>query len=274
MTADTSPVLFADLHLDRADLAETTAVVRACHEAGFVAVVLHDDGNGFEATTLAAALGVTTEQIGLLVAAAPGGLEPYHFARFTASLDHLGGGRGGWFVPAGPDRSGAVVPATAAIEYADVVRGLWDSFTDEAFVRDAASGQYWELAELHALDHVGPHYSVAGPLNVARPPQGHPLVVSARPDLAQRADLVTEPYLGDDAVAAAAGAGSVSGLVGTGREGRFDGLLVPVRGIDDPVLAAASARRAGPGSGTTLRERLGFDRPANTLVRVAAGGRG
>ncbi|WP_163335092.1 LLM class flavin-dependent oxidoreductase, partial [Enterobacter hormaechei] len=64
-------------------------------------------------------------------------------------------------------------------EYIDVVTGLWDSWEDDAFVRDRASGRYFDPAKVHQLDHRGKHFKVRGPLNIPRPPQGHPVVIQA-----------------------------------------------------------------------------------------------
>src|SRR5690606_21983897 len=66
-----------------------------------------------------------------------------------------------------------------AREFFDVVIGLWDSWADDAFVRDVEGGIYFEPGKLHVLDHAGEHFKVRGPLNVARPPQGHPVIVQA-----------------------------------------------------------------------------------------------
>ena len=67
------------------------------------------------------------------------------------------------------------VPAS----FLQVVTGLWDSWDDDAFVRDKEAGLYFEPDKLHVLNHKGKHFSVKGPLNVARPPQGYPVIVQA-----------------------------------------------------------------------------------------------
>ncbi len=66
-----------------------------------------------------------------------------------------------------------------AREFYDVVTGLWDSWADDAFIRDVENGIFFDPARLHVLDHKGPHYSVRGPLNIARPVQGWPVIVQA-----------------------------------------------------------------------------------------------
>ena len=144
----------------------------------------------FEPFTLLSALSVLTQHIGLVATASTTFDEPYHVARRFASLDHLSGGRAGWNVvtTANPDsarnfgRTEHVEHAERyrrAREFYEVVTGLWDSFADDAFVRDQASGLYFDPAKLHVLDHVGERLSVRGPLNIARPLQGWPVIVQA-----------------------------------------------------------------------------------------------
>ncbi|NWB25654.1 LLM class flavin-dependent oxidoreductase [Pseudomonas gingeri] len=144
----------------------------------------------FEPLTLMAALAAVTTHIGLIATATTSYNEPYHIARKFASLDHLSGGRAAWNLVT------SVVSDEAwnfgrenhidhgdryqrAEEFHDVVKGLWDSWDDDAFVRDKHSGQYFDPDKLHTLNHRGEHFSVRGPLNVARPPQGHPVLVQA-----------------------------------------------------------------------------------------------
>lgn len=144
----------------------------------------------FEPFTLLAALAGATERIGLVATASTTYDEPYHVARRFASLDHISGGRAGWNVVTTGN------PETAlnfgwddhmehserykrAREFFDVVTGLWDSFADDAFIRDAESGIYFDPEKMHTLNHKGQFLSVKGPLNIARPPQGWPVIVQA-----------------------------------------------------------------------------------------------
>ena len=144
----------------------------------------------FEPLTLLSALSAVTERIGLVATASTTYNEPFHIARKFASLDHLSGGRAGWNLVTSSNEAEAqnfnrdTLPAHAdrydrAREFAEVVRGLWDTWEDGAFARDKASGLYFEPDKLHVLDHKGPHFQVRGPLNIARPPQSHPVVVQA-----------------------------------------------------------------------------------------------
>lgn len=144
----------------------------------------------FEPITLLAAIAPLTTHLGLVATATTSYYEPYHVARKFASLDHISGGRAGWNVVTSSN------PAEAwnfgrdehyehderydrAAEFTEVVKALWDSWDDDAFIRDRASGRYWHPDKLHVLNHKGTHFSVRGPLNAARPPQGHPVIFQA-----------------------------------------------------------------------------------------------
>ncbi|KPY64870.1 Xenobiotic compound monooxygenase, DszA family [Pseudomonas syringae pv. spinaceae] len=144
----------------------------------------------FEPLTLLSALSAVTDHIGLIATATTTYNEPYHVARKFASLDHLSGSRAGWNLVTSDaaaeaqnfgraEHVGHAERYSRAREFHQVVTGLWDSWTDDAFTRDKASGQYYDPANVHVLDHVGEHFSVKGPLNVARSPQGQPVVVQA-----------------------------------------------------------------------------------------------
>ena len=144
----------------------------------------------FEPFTLLSALSQHTRHLGLVATASTTFDEPFHIARRFASLDHLSGGRAGWNIvtTANPDaalnfgRTGQMPHDqryTRAREFHDVVTGLWDSWADDAFVRDAESGRFFDPERLHVLDHKGPTLSVRGPLHIARPVQGWPVIVQA-----------------------------------------------------------------------------------------------
>ncbi|PBQ07055.1 nitrilotriacetate monooxygenase [Pseudomonas congelans] len=144
----------------------------------------------FEPLTLLSALSAVTEHIGLIATATTTYNEPYHVARKFASLDHLSGGRAGWNLVTSDaaaeaqnfgraEHVGHAERYSRAREFHQVVTGLWDSWADDAFIRDKASGEYYDPARLHVLDHQGEHFRVKGPLNVARSPQGQPVVVQA-----------------------------------------------------------------------------------------------
>ena len=144
----------------------------------------------FDPLTLLPALAVVTEHLGLIATASTTYNEPYHVARKFASLDHISGGRAGWNVVTSANPREAMnfgreehveygERYRRAREFFDVVTGLWDSWADDAFVRDVEAGVYFDPEKMHVLDHKGPELSVRGPLNVARPIQGWPVIVQA-----------------------------------------------------------------------------------------------
>ncbi|MEE5150787.1 LLM class flavin-dependent oxidoreductase [Pseudomonas alliivorans] len=144
----------------------------------------------FEPLTLLSALSAVTDHIGLIATATTTYNEPYHVARKFASLDHLSGGRAGWNLVTSDaaaeaqnfgrsEHVGHAERYSRAREFYQVVAGLWNSWADDAFTRDKASGQYYDPAKVQVLNHQGEHFSVKGPLNVARSPQGQPVIVQA-----------------------------------------------------------------------------------------------
>src|SRR5690348_12383069 len=144
----------------------------------------------FEPFTLLSALAGATERIGLIATGSTTFDAPYHVARRFASLDHISGGRAGWNIVTTSNPDAALnfglddhmehaERYKRAREFFDVVTGLWDSFADDAFVRDVENGIFFDPAKMHVLDHKGKYLSVRGPLNIARPIQGWPVIVQA-----------------------------------------------------------------------------------------------
>ncbi|MDQ0510318.1 LLM class flavin-dependent oxidoreductase [Ancylobacter amanitiformis] len=144
----------------------------------------------FEPFTLLSALAGATERIGLIATCSTTFEAPFNLARRFASLDHISGGRAGWNIVTTSNPDAALnfgleeqvehdARYVRAREFHDVVTGLWDSFADDAFVRDVESGIFFDPARMHVLDHKGPHFAVRGPLNIARPVQGWPVIVQA-----------------------------------------------------------------------------------------------
>ena len=160
------------------------------HIKGKDAFAATDYAGKLEPSTLLGALAVLTKNIGLVATMSTTFNEPYAVARRFASLDHISKGRVGW----------NVVTSTSSIEaknfgfdtimdhdrryeraeeFVDVVRQLWDSWEDDAVLRDAKHARYFDPDKVHQLNHEGEFFKVAGPLNVGRPPQGHPVIVQA-----------------------------------------------------------------------------------------------
>ncbi|ALL66786.1 Nitrilotriacetate monooxygenase component A [Paraburkholderia caribensis MBA4] len=156
----------------------------------FLSRTAHSYVAQFEPLTLLSALAAVTQRIGLVGTASTTFNEPYHIARKFASLDHISGGRAGWNLVTSSSAHEAknfnfdehlahARRYERAVEFAEVVEGLWDSWDEDAFVRDKASGRYFDPSKRHVLDHRGEFFNVRGPLNVERSPQGRPVVVQA-----------------------------------------------------------------------------------------------
>src|SRR6201994_390834 len=144
----------------------------------------------FEPFTLLSALSQATSHIGLVATGSTTFDEPYHIARRFASLDHISGGRAGWNIVTTSNPDAALnfgmeehmehdERYRRAREFYDVVTGLWDSWADDAFIRDVDSGVFFEPDKMHVLNHKGKYFSVKGPVNIARPVQGWPVIVQA-----------------------------------------------------------------------------------------------
>lgn len=144
----------------------------------------------FEPFTLLSSLAEVTSRIGLAATASTTYSEPFHIARQFASLDHISNGRAGWNVVTSSIESTAgnfsgenhmehSLRYQRAEEFVEIVKGLWDSWEDDALIRDKDSGAFFDPGKLHTLNHRGEFFSVRGPLNIARPPQGHPVIIQA-----------------------------------------------------------------------------------------------
>ncbi len=144
----------------------------------------------FDPLTLLPALAMVTEHLGLIATASTTFEPPYTIARRFASLDHISGGRAAWNLVTTSNPDAALnfgideeidhgQRYRRAREFVDVVTGLWDSFADDAFIRDVSSGTFFDPQKMHILGHKGDYLSVRGPLNIARAPQGWPVIVQA-----------------------------------------------------------------------------------------------
>ncbi|MFM0609476.1 NtaA/DmoA family FMN-dependent monooxygenase [Paraburkholderia sediminicola] len=148
--------------------------------------------NRFEPLTLLSALASITGRIGLVGTLSTSYSDPFTVARQFSSLDHLSDGHAGWNVVTSPLGGSAknfsrdnhpehTLRYRIASEFLSVTKGLWDSWEDDAFVRDKARGVFFDPDKLHALNHSGEFFSVARPLNIG--PSGHMLhpIVNGRP---------------------------------------------------------------------------------------------
>ena len=144
----------------------------------------------FEPFTLLSALAMVTEHIGLIATGSTTFEAPFHVARRFASLDHISGGRAAWNIVTTSNPDAALnfgldeamdhdERYRRAREFYDVVTGLWDSWAEDAFIRNVETGEFFDPSRMHVLDHRGKYYSVRGPLHIARPIQGWPVIVQA-----------------------------------------------------------------------------------------------
>ncbi|MBK8766062.1 MAG: LLM class flavin-dependent oxidoreductase [Burkholderiaceae bacterium] len=146
--------------------------------------------NWLEPITALGALAGATSRIGLIATASTSYTEPFNLARQFASLDHISNGRVGWnivtsWLAAAARNYSDDSPISHADRYARadefvaVVKALWDSWADDAVLDDRAGGRYARRDRIRPINHQGPHYSVAGPMNMPRCPQGRPVLVQA-----------------------------------------------------------------------------------------------
>ncbi|MGW6970027.1 LLM class flavin-dependent oxidoreductase [Streptomyces sp. NPDC054952] len=146
--------------------------------------------NRLEPLTLLSAVATHTRHIGLVGTASSTYNSPFNLARRFASLDHISGGRAGWNVVTSFDTGTSknfgleehldyTTRYGRAVEFVKVARGLWDSYEDDAFPADPDRGVFLDPSKLHALEHRGEHFDVAGPLNLSRSPQGQPVIFQA-----------------------------------------------------------------------------------------------
>lgn len=146
--------------------------------------------NRFEPITLLSTLAAVTKHIGLVGTVSTTYSEPFNIARQFASLDSISGGRAGWNVVTTPLEGTASnfnkgnhpdhsLRYQMADEYLEVAKGLWDSWEDDAFVRNRKSGQFFEREKMHRLNHEGEFFKAQGPLNIERSKQGQPVIFQA-----------------------------------------------------------------------------------------------
>lgn len=155
-----------------------------------VALLGAGDQMKLEAMTVLAGLAASTKTIGLGATVSTTYSEPYNLARMMGSIDHMSGGRAGWNVvtTSPPEAAGnfgddAETPKAVryerAAEFVEVAKGLWDTWEDGALVLDKSKGIIADNSKQHVLNHKGKHFSVTGPLNQSRPPQGYPVIIQA-----------------------------------------------------------------------------------------------
>jgi FMN-dependent oxidoreductase, nitrilotriacetate monooxygenase family len=156
----------------------------------FESGVIHANSIRPEPFTLLSALSVVTKHIGLAATISTTYNDPYHIARKLATLDYFSGGRAAWNIVTSQTDEEArnfgkekhlqhELRYERAKEFVDVTRGLWDSWEDGALLFDKQNGIFADPSKLHRLDYKGKFFNVYGPLNITRPPQGHPVLIQA-----------------------------------------------------------------------------------------------
>jgi N-acetyl-S-(2-succino)cysteine monooxygenase len=243
----------------------------------------------FEPMTVLSALSMVTSHIGLGATMSTSFSEPFHVARVFSSLDHLSGGRAAWNVVTSTKDVAALnfsqerlnehdLRYEMATEFVDVVRGLWDTWDDEAIVADRSTGKYLDAAKVRPLNHKGRFYAVKGPLNIARPPQGHPVIIQAGGSppgqelSARSADIVFSVVNGDPVAAKKNYDGLKARVVKHGRRPEDVALLpgvMPIIGETDgqarEQLAKLQGWLASANAMALVSERLGHDISAYPL---------
>lgn len=211
-----------------------------------------------DAALVSARLAPRSQGIGLVATVGTTHTEPFHVSKAIATIDHVSQGRAAWQVAWSTDpeearhvgRRAALTEADAvaeATEAAEVVEKLWDSWEDDAVIRDVATSRYVDRDKLHYIDHEGVHFAVKGPSITPRPPQGRPPVV-VRVDspeslaLAGRHADVVRLRATDRDEAVARRTEVLDAVVAAGRDATQVRVLVDVAVILGPDAASAEAR--------------------------------
>ena len=236
-----------------------------------------------EPLTLLSALSMVTKHIGLGATVSTSFGEPYHVARMFASLDHLSNGRAAWNVVTSSSEKAARnfskehhvehdLRYEIATEFVDVVRGLWDTWDDGAIIADKATGQFIDPSKVRELNHKGRFYSVKGPINIERPPQGHPIVIQAGGSpagqqlSARSADMVFSVVNGDPLSAKTAYDNLKQQVLKNGRQREDVSILpgvMPIIGETDEQakeqLSRLQSWLTSTNALTLVSQRLGYD---------------
>jgi FMN-dependent oxidoreductase (nitrilotriacetate monooxygenase family) len=237
----------------------------------------------FEPTTLLGALSSVTRHIGLGATISTSFGEPFHVARTLATIDHLSGGRSAWNVVTSTTDKSALnfsrerlnehdLRYEIANEFVDVVRGLWDTWDPGAVIADKSTGTFLDSTKVRPLNHKGRFYSVRGPLNIARCPQGHPVIIQAGGSpagqelSARTADLVFSVVNGDPVAAKASYDGLKQRVVKHGRAPEHVRVLpgvMPIIGETNEqakdLLARLQSWLTPTNALTLVSQRLGHD---------------
>lgn len=257
---DPAAILTGELALRAVQRAEAAGIDLATFADGLEAPANVPDQVSvrLDALGLAARIAPATDRIGLLPAITVTHTEPFHVQASVATLDHVSSGRGGWIADVSTSAEAAAVigrrdPAPVADTWrearyvVDVSRRLWDSWDDDAIIRDASTGRFVDRDRIHYVDFEGPSFAIKGPSIVPRPPQGHPITAVRVNSLdalevVAEADLVLLP--GAEDLGARVTAVRAAGARGAGRAAS-PRVLVSVGVLLDEDPAAAAQRADG-----------------------------
>ncbi len=284
--------------VDRAPASEIARAALAAERAGVTAVSFQDhptriaDGARYgrlDAVLRAASVAPLTGSIGLLPVVHALYNEPFHVATQLASLDTASLGRGGWIAAADPDAAIAArhgrdpLPRELAdaelVDVVEAVRRLWDTWEDDAVVRDVASGRYLDREKVHYADFAGERFSVKGPSIIPRSPQGQPVVIGAAGSSAELdAALVDVAAQGAGALAfgpaaVPAVASAAAASLATARDQLPDGVLLIAQlgfALDSAGLPARERLAATAAAPTFADSRARFAGPAHALTDLLA----
>ncbi|MEU2120960.1 LLM class flavin-dependent oxidoreductase, partial [Nocardia niwae] len=244
--------------------------VAAAENAGFTLATFadsilpgHEIPGRIDAVTRASFVAATTSTIGLVPTVATTYAEPFHTASQVASLDYASRGRAGWIAERVEDPLAAATWGRAPIadtaelarEHRDsieVARRLWDSWEDDAVIREYTSGRFLDRTKLHYIDFEGETFSVKGPAIVPRPPQGQPVVFGTEGEVDVR-------FVAADSVAAVAAAGTAARSSGAALAFAEIEVTLDVAGV--PAAQRFGGTAASPG-------RLAFSGTARDLTAL------
>ncbi len=280
---------------DSFDAGHWTDQVRLADQLGLDLVTFDDTfgRHGPDAVLVAARVAPLTRHVGLVPVATTTHTEPFHLSTALATLDHISRGRAGWQVRVSADpasfsllgRREVLEPAALiaeAGEVIEVVRRLWDSWEDDAIIKDVATGRFIDRDKLHYIAYAGEHFAVKGPSIVPRPPQGQPVVAALAhgPRVWENldADLFFVPL--EDAraipskkVFADVPVADADLVQEWWASSGVDGFRFPLDDISEISDLVGELRRRGlfqPSTKPTLRDRLGLPAAVNRYAREAS----
>jgi alkanesulfonate monooxygenase SsuD/methylene tetrahydromethanopterin reductase-like flavin-dependent oxidoreductase (luciferase family) len=263
-------------------------------ERGLLDFVTIEDGLGVQtkrtdevagrpdAVLVAARVAPLTSHIGLMPTVIATHTEPFHISKAIATLDYVSEGRAGVRVKVSASADEArhfgrrelplVNPPVAelmseAADYIEVIRRLWDSWEDDAEIRDVATGRFVDREKLHYVEFTGAHFSVKGPSITPRPPQGQPVVgvlghrPGGRPGLVGRGS--TAPYR---LIASSADIGFVTPSDASDARSIIDEIGAPVHVFADLVVFLGSTVEEAAERKARMDERAGYAYTSDATV--------